>query len=316
MRALAELGYTDTTVAQITRRARISRRTFYELFANREECLIAVLDSIVAQIETEIATINLSDLPWRERVRMGLWAILSFLDREPALASVCIVQALQGGPAMLAHREAILARLAGVLDEGRRESNRASELTVLTAEGLVGAAFTVLYTRLLRSRSARLTDLHSELLGMIVLPYLGVTVARQEQNAPAPSPLLGTHTAALVNAPSDPLDGVPMRLTYRTARVLECAQELPGASNREIGDRAGINDQGQVSKLLSRLERLGLLSNRIEGHLKGEPNAWALTSKGELVAQSIHMHLPAGRDSNQRRGGYRERRNANPRWNR
>src|ERR1700691_406433 len=39
VRAIEELGYTRATVAHITRRARVSRRTFYELFANREECL-------------------------------------------------------------------------------------------------------------------------------------------------------------------------------------------------------------------------------------------------------------------------------------
>ena len=67
-----------------------------------------------------------------------------------------------------------------------------------------------------------------------------------------------------------------MRLTYRTARVIEGVAERPGASNRVIAERAGIHDAGQVSKLLRRLASLGLLTNTGPGHLQGEPNASGL----------------------------------------
>ena len=85
-----------------------------------------------------------------------------------------------------------------------------------------------------------------------------------------------------------------MRLTYRTLRVLAGVAELPGASNREIAEQAGIQDPGQVSKLLARLERLGMLSNTGGGHVRGEPNAWVLSTRGERVAQSIRLHAPVG----------------------
>ena len=71
-----------------------------------------------------------------------------------------------------------------------------------------------------------------------------------------------------------------MRLTYRTARVLEGIAEHPGLSNRQAGERAGIADAGQVSRLLARLERLGLLANRGPGRVKGEPNAWVVDCEG------------------------------------
>jgi AcrR family transcriptional regulator len=99
--AIDERGYPDTSVAHITARSRVSRRTFYELFANREEYLAAVLEDVLGLIEGELAAAGLEGLVWRERVRMGLWVILSCLDREPALARVCIVQATHGGPAVL-----------------------------------------------------------------------------------------------------------------------------------------------------------------------------------------------------------------------
>jgi AcrR family transcriptional regulator len=289
--AVDELGYADTTVAEVTSRARVSRRTFYELFSSREECLIAVLEDVVALIAQDVARAGVEGLPWRERLRTGLWAILAFLDREPALARVCVVQALRGGPEVLRRREEILAGLAAVVDEGRGEG-RGEQCTPLTAEGVVGAAFTIVYARLLRGERAPLTGLLGELMGMIVLPYMGVAAARREQSRPAPGvPRVHRDAvsgpAAPARAVGDPLEGVSMRLTYRTARVLEGVAQLPGGSNRAVAERAGIHDPGQVSKLLARLERLGLLANTSEGHAKGEANAWSLTPKGSRVVQRL-----------------------------
>jgi AcrR family transcriptional regulator/DNA-binding MarR family transcriptional regulator len=296
VRAVDELGYADTTVAHITSRARVSRRTFYELFADREECLAAALEDILGLIAGEFAAVDLDCLAWRERVRGGLWAILSFLDREPALARVCVVQALRGGSRVLARREAILARLATVVDEGRLEGERAARCTPMTAEGLVGAAFSIVYARLLKGERRPLTGLFGELMGMIVLPYLGPAAARREQERPVPAVPAGAvgRESALDEGVADPLGGVTMRLTYRTARILEAIAEHPGSSNREAGERAGILDPGQVSKLLARLERLGLVTNRTgAGRVMGEPNAWTLTAKGVVVARNIRMYSPA-----------------------
>jgi AcrR family transcriptional regulator len=274
----------------------VSRRTFSELFPNREECLAAVLEDLLARVEGELAAIDLDGLAWSERVRTGLGAMLAFFDREPALARVCVVQALRGGPRVLGRREQILSGLAAVVNEGRGESARGGERTALTAEGLVGAAFAIVHARLLREESTPLTGLLSELMGMIVLPYLGPAAARREQARPAPVPSRATrsHEMSDVLGAGDPLRGTRMRLTYRTARVLEGVAELgwqgSDPSNRMVGEYAGVADAGQISKLLARLERAGLLVNRGAGHSKGEPNAWSLTPKGELVTQSIRVH--------------------------
>jgi AcrR family transcriptional regulator len=297
--AVDELGYADTTVADITGRARVSRRTFYELFSNREECLAAVLEDVVAAVQGELAAAGLGGLGWREQVRGGLWVILSFLDHEPALARVCVVQALRGGVEVLAHREELMAGLAAVVDEGRREGTRGAGCTPLMAEGVVGAAFTIVHGRLLRGEREPLAGLLGELMGMIVLPYLGIAAARREQARPMPASPTRASDGPVPSgsAVGDPLEGVSMRLTYRTARVLESVAEHPGASNREVATCAGIQDPGQVSKLLRRLEGLGLLTNTGEGHAKGEPNAWGLTPRGKRVAQSIRIHAPGEREA-------------------
>jgi AcrR family transcriptional regulator len=291
-----ELGYADATVGHITTRARVSRRTFYDLYGGREECLLAVVEGAVEDIRRKLAEAGLDGLAWRERVRVGLRVILSYLDREPALARVCVVQALSAGPTVLEYRERVLERLATVLDEGRGEGARGAGCSVLTAEGIVGAALAIVYRRLLLRERAPLTGLLGELMGMVVLPYLGPAAARRERERPLPAaPMLApAPTAEPEEGAHDPLEGVPMRLTYRTARVLAAVAarggDAKGPSNSEVARAAGITDPGQISKLLARLERLGLLVNRgTGGHAKGEPNAWSLTPLGSRVAAQLNL---------------------------
>ena len=313
VRAVDEFGYTRAKVTEITQCSRVSRRTFYELFSNYEECALAVLDGALAHVRERLAAAELTGLPWRERMRGGLWTILCFLDAEPALARFCVVQSARGGPRIIERREQILSELTSLVDEGRSEGVRGSDCPPLTAEGLIGAALSILHARLSRREREPLTGLQNELMAMIVLPYLGPAAARQERKRPAPAPSVA-HTAegggeatphgtpqgappagaqaggGQAKVHGDPFQGIHMHLTYRTARVLEAVAELPGASNRIVGDHAGIPDQGQISKLLARLKRLGLLENGGEGaHSKGEAYAWQLTPTGRSVVQAIAM---------------------------
>jgi AcrR family transcriptional regulator len=85
----------------------------------------------------------------------------------------------------------------------------------------------------------------------------------------------------------DPLDGLGTRVTYRTLRVLTAIAERPGASNREIAGVAGISDQGQISRLLGRLERLAVVERVGARPARGEANAWRLTAWGEEVKRAI-----------------------------
>jgi AcrR family transcriptional regulator len=294
---VGEVGWSGVTVAQIASRARVSRRTFYELFADRDDCLLGMLDDVVVRIERELAPVVADGGSWCARVRDGLWTILSFFDRERVLARVCVVEASHGGPVVLERREEIFARLIRALDEGRHESPR-GEASRLTAEGLVGAAFTIVQARLSREDREPLTGLTGELMSMIVLPYLGPAAARRESQRTDPTPLSTPPYGQAGASPNgaDPLREIPMRLTYRTARVLQAAGEHPGASNRLLGEQADLHDQGQISKLLARLRRLGLLENTGEGQPRGEPNAWKLTPLGENITTQLDLSTHTHKD--------------------
>ena len=80
--------------------------------------------------------------------------------------------------------------------------------------------------------------------------------------------------------------GPPVRATYRTTCVLAAIAARPRSNNREIASAAGLRDEGQTSKLLSRLEQRGLVENVGLGAAYGEPNAWLLTAPGRRVLKT------------------------------
>ncbi len=312
VQVVAEAGAGSVTVARIVSRAGVSRRTFYDLFDGCEDCFLAVFEDAIERA-TQVASEAAQSAPsaWRERIRAGLAALLALFDEEPALGSLLVVDALGAGPEVLERRARVLESLAALVEEGRSAGGRgrtSSESTPpLAAEGVVGAVLSVIHARMLDGRAhpaprgtngssrtrvpAPLIELLNPLMGVIVLPYLGPAAARRELDRPTPKARGGVpgsaNTKVAAPTPANPLAGLNMRITYRTLQVLATIANTPGASNREIADGAGVHDQGQISKLLTRLERLGLVHNTGAGQTKGEPNAWTLTPQGQQVEQAL-----------------------------
>ncbi len=291
----AERGAANVTVAHVVQRAGVSRRTFYELFADREECFLAAFDDAIARASRYVLDGYDPGARWVERVRSALVMLLEFLEVDRSAGQLLIVGSLGAGHHAIERRQRCIAQISALIDEGRNESKAGAELPPLTAEGVVGGALSVLHSRLLAPPPPvngdprggdHLGDSPRELTGalmsMIVLPYLGPAAARKEFVRPVPE------RRALAHAnPGDPLRGVGMRLTYRTMRVLTSVAENPSASNREVGRGAGLEDQGQISKLLARLQRLELVQNTRSAAARGAPNAWGLTERGWSVQRAI-----------------------------
>jgi AcrR family transcriptional regulator len=308
VRAIAEemAGRDDphaVTVADVVARAGVSRRAFYELYRDREECLLAAFEWGLQLAAAEMYTAYSRESRWQDGVRAALAALLGLLDREPALARLCIVHALGAGGPVLQRRMEALEVLCEYVDRGRLEGSGRTEPPEMAAEGVVGAVLAVIHTRLLSSGAQRspapLSELLGPLMSLILLPYMGAARASRELSRPTPKLTSGGGAPAGGSTEGGPTEGGPtedlgMRLTYRTARVLKAIGERPGASNREVADQAGIVDQGQISRLLSRLEGLGLIAN-MGGNAGGGPNrgsanAWTLTPRGELVERGVQLH--------------------------
>ena len=279
-----EYGASCVSVGQVVEHAGVSRRTFYELFDDCQDCLLATFDRGVARASVRVLAAYCAEDSWRARMRCSLAALLQFLEEEPSLGRLLIVEALAAGRPVLERRSLILARMISAIDEGRREPRALAGTGRLTAEGIAGAVLSVLHSRLLEANPPPLAGLLNPLMSMIVLPYLGTSAARHElERVPAEH----AHPTTPGPAYKNPLKGLRLRLTYRTFRVLISIASQPGSSNRVIGDASGVNDQGQISKLLARLENHGLIQNTRHTPNRGEPNAWNLTTRGHEVHNLI-----------------------------
>lgn len=287
-------GAATVTIAHIVERAGVSRATFYELFADREACLVAAFDLGVERATARIVPAYTGESRWRDGLRAGMAAFLAFLEDEPALARLCVVHAMGGGPVVLAHRTEVLERLWEVVDRGRLESSSGKDdPPAVMAEGVVGAVLSVVQNRLQSEVDERpLMELFGPLMSLLLLPYLGSSAARRELTRPPPR--VGARLGETSSAEESRFEDPGVRLTYRTARVLTAIAEFPGASNREVAERAGIVDQGQISKLLGRLEAQGLIAKMGDVSSRGAPNAWRLTDRGERIERVADGRSPGG----------------------
>jgi hypothetical protein len=225
---------------------------------------------------------------WSERVRVALGALLGFLEGNRDVGAFVLEYVLEGAKRDPQSRAWLFEHLRGVLEDGRPQVKAGEEVSPLAAEVVVGGVLAVLHARL-QARSRHLMALLNPLMWMIVLPYHGSAAAANEMRRTAPKP-----AAQRTRSTKGPLEGLGMRVTYRTARVLAAIAEGPGRSNVDIGAEVEIVDAGQISKLLARLEGFGLIENHGAGRVFGAANAWQLTRRGEEVDGAIRHQFAVG----------------------
>jgi AcrR family transcriptional regulator len=286
--AIEDVGYARMTVEQVISRARVSRKTFYDLFDDREDCFLAAFEQMLADTREVVEPAYREQCDWRDALRAALAALLDEFDRAPAAARVFVVESLAGGERMLRRRAELIDGLARAIDGGRAAMSGPGP-TGLTAPALVGGVASVLHTRLVRDDPEPFRALLGPLMSVIVLPYLGPDAAARETSMARPRERRPRRRVRREPA-KDPLDGLSMRLTHRTSLVLGVIAQSPGASNREIAKASGIVDQGQISKLLSRLAGLDLVENTGAGQTNGATNAWRLTARGERLERATRRH--------------------------
>ena len=111
--AVAEKGYADATVTDAVRAARVSRGTFYALFASKEACFLEAYRHGVEVLEQRIDdALRDTEGDWRAKLRAGLGAYLACLADEPAFMRTWMIEIHAAGPAAQAARDATLRRFA------------------------------------------------------------------------------------------------------------------------------------------------------------------------------------------------------------
>ena len=115
-------GYASMSVEGIIATAGVSRRTFYDHFADKQEAFLAAYDAIVALLVERVQNAFLSNTTFAGRVRDCLAAFLTFLAIEPRFADMCIVEVLAAGPEAVERRNGVMRAMAGLIQSRRRRA--------------------------------------------------------------------------------------------------------------------------------------------------------------------------------------------------
>jgi AcrR family transcriptional regulator len=170
--AMAENGYVGTSVAQIIRRAGVSRETFYEQFSSKEDCFTSAYDRAVELLLAQIGAASGLAAPGPDdpepsadqRIEQLLGAYLEGLASEPAFARLFLIEVYAAGPAALARRIEIQAGfvdlVASALDARTAEQRFA-------CEALVAAISTMVTSRLALDDLDGLRNLRGPLLDLL-----------------------------------------------------------------------------------------------------------------------------------------------------
>jgi AcrR family transcriptional regulator len=181
----SEHGTESATVPRVIARAGVSRKTFYGLFENRDDCLTALVDEAVATATVRVDAADDPQASWPDRVRAGLVALLELVDEQPRLARLCIAQAL-AHPTVLTERRDVLDMLTRIIDEGRRACGAPGTPAPLAAESVLGGALGLIHAQLSVPDHRSLVEPLSPLMSLVVLRYLGASDAFEEQCQPRP----------------------------------------------------------------------------------------------------------------------------------
>jgi AcrR family transcriptional regulator len=183
---VAERGYQKTTIELIAKTARVALVTFYEHFANKEECFLAAFDENVAAAGEVFAELLDPEQPWVEQISTGLEVLLEMVVSEQARAKLCIVEAQAAGTESLARYQSMLERVAPKLREGRELNPRASRLPDGLEVAIAGGLMWLVHQRLVSDRADDLKGLLPEMLQVTLTPYVGeVEAARAAEAAQA-----------------------------------------------------------------------------------------------------------------------------------
>lgn len=180
---VAERGYQKTTIELIAKTSRVALVTFYEHFASKEECFLAAFDETLAAAQEVFSELVDAEAPWQDRVSTGLELFLEMVEREPARAKLCIVEAQAAGSASLARYQAMLEAIAPKLREGREFNPRASRLPDGLEVAIAGGIAWLVHQRLVADESEDLKALLPEMLQVTLTPYIGEVDAGQVADA-------------------------------------------------------------------------------------------------------------------------------------
>jgi AcrR family transcriptional regulator len=186
-------GYGAMTVSAIIARASVSRKTFYEQFADREDCFLAAYELVVERALAGMRDAYAITAPWPERLRAALGWALDALAAHPHEARVAFVEVLAAGPRAHARRDRALRELTPFLGLGFDAAPASAHVPASMPQAIAGGLYELIGAHVRRGEHAGLPQLLPDLLFCALAPFVGPLAASgaatpaQQVRAPARS---------------------------------------------------------------------------------------------------------------------------------
>jgi AcrR family transcriptional regulator len=180
VRVTVQKGYEATTVADILGEAGVGRESFYELFDDKLDCMLAAHKVLLDDLEQRVRAAYTAPGPWPARMREALAATMAWFAADPEAARFTLVELSTVGPAFRATFKAEYARFTKLLDEGFSPEDPSPALTEAT-QLAVGAILARIYEEVVLGRAAELPRLLPDLTYNLLVPFVGEEAARAEQ---------------------------------------------------------------------------------------------------------------------------------------
>ncbi len=178
-KAAAEHGYAKLEIEQVLRYAGVPRSTFDAHFESKEQGLIAAQEAFLDHLWLDVLSVCDSPANWPLKVRAALSAILASLVEGSNLARVFAVEAVAASFGAAERQFAALDQFASLLRDGRRHYPDAASLPDTTERALVGGIASIVTSHLLMEDPQAIPALETQLVELVLIPYLGEAEARR-----------------------------------------------------------------------------------------------------------------------------------------
>ncbi len=178
MAAMAQVvgavGYEDATVERVLVQAGVSRRTFYELFDDREDCFVATYDAAMARALRVVTEAYLEAGAPEQRIEQALEAFLRLCADEPDLARTCVVEVFAAGTRARERRAEAMERLAALMEHALGQLRGDDKLDRLSAQALIGAVHELIYEPIDLRSTGELPGMAQAIVETQIAPLLRV----------------------------------------------------------------------------------------------------------------------------------------------
>ena len=171
---VAEQGYQEMTITEISQHAAVSLTTFYNHFDSKEAAFLAAVDEAERQVVEATAPVYRRASDWPHAARDTIHAFFAFNAANPGLAQLGGLQIFSGGAQGLDRHEAATARFSAVLRTGYEEH---PEVSPIVGEAISGSLASLLYQQIRRHSPRRLYEVAGIASFLALTPFVGADMA-------------------------------------------------------------------------------------------------------------------------------------------